>query len=159
MKCPKCGSDELKVNEKRDLPVDAAIRRRRECNSCGNRFTTYERIESPSINVIKKDGTLELYSRDKLAAGFYKALKKRSITPDKIEELIDSSDHEIRERAESDIKSTAIGEIVMEKLKEADPVAYLRYASVYKAFQDVESFTKEVESLRVNDKPQITNDK
>lgn len=150
MNCPKCGSSELKVIEKRDLPADAAIRRRRECNSCNNRFTTYERVESPSISVVKKDGTMELYSRDKLASGFYKALKKRPITPDKIEELIDESDREIREKADNEIKSTVIGEIVMKKLKETDPVAYLRYASVYKAFQDVESFTKEVEALRAN---------
>lgn len=158
MKCPKCGSEELKVNEKRDLPADAAIRRRRECNACGNRFTTYERIEAPSINVIKKDGMMELYAREKLAAGFYKALKKRPINPDKLEELIDESDREIREKSDGEIKSTAIGEIVMKKLRETDPVAYLRYASVYKAFQDVESFTKEVEALRSGSNNQITGE-
>jgi transcriptional repressor NrdR len=149
MKCPKCGSEELKVNEKRDLPADAAIRRRRECNSCGNRFTTYERIEASAINVVKKDGAMELYARAKLASGIHKALKKRPIDPDKVEELIDEIDYEIKEKAGGEIKSTEIGDIVMRKLKETDPVAYLRFASVYKAFADIDSFTKEVESLRV----------
>lgn len=149
MKCPKCGSEELKVNEKRDLPADAAIRRRRECTKCGNRFTTYERIEAASLNVVKKDGSLELYTKKKLASGIHKALEKRPIEPDKTEELIDEIDREIRE-SEGDIKSTKIGETVMEKLKETDHVAYLRFASVYKAFSDVDSFTKEAESLKDN---------
>jgi transcriptional repressor NrdR len=148
MKCPKCGSDALKVNEKRDLDADAAIRRRRECTKCGNRFTTYERIEAASLNVVKKDGTLELYTREKLASGIHKALKKRPIEPDKVEELIDEIDREIRDRTEGDIKSTEIGEIVMNKLKETDHVAYLRFASVYKAFEDVDSFAREAESLK-----------
>lgn len=150
MKCPKCCSENLKVNEKRDLPADAAIRRRRECNDCGNRFTTYERIESAAINVIKKDGSMELYSRDKIASGIHKALKKRPIDPGKVEDIIDEMDHEIREKSDGEIKSTEIGDIVMRKLKEIDHVAYLRFASVYKAFADVDSFTKEVEKLKVN---------
>lgn len=148
MNCPKCSAESLKVNEKRDLPADSAIRRRRECTSCGYRFTTYERIEAPSINVVKKDGTLELYTREKLAAGIYKALKKRPLSPDKTVELIEEIDHAVRDRADNEIKSTEIGEIVMKKLRAVDPVAYLRFASVYKAFQDVESFAKEVESLK-----------
>lgn len=148
MKCPKCGSSELKVNEKRDLDADTSIRRRRECVKCGHRFTTYERIEAASLNVVKKDGALELYLRDKLASGIHKALKKRPIEPDKVEELIDEIDREIRERGDGDIKSTEIGEIVMQKLKETDQVAYLRFASVYKAFEDAESFTKEAEKLK-----------
>lgn len=156
MKCPKCGSEELKVNEKRDLPIDAAIRRRRECNKCGNRFTTYERIEASLINVTKKDGSMELYNKDKISSGIHKALKKRPIDPDKIEELIDSIDHEIREKADGEIKSTKIGDIVMSRLKEIDPVAYLRFASVYKAFQDVEAFTLEAEKLSDNIKCKIT---
>ncbi len=156
MKCPKCSSEELKVNEKRDLPVDAAIRRRRECNKCGHRFTTYERIEASLINVVKKDGSLELYNKDKMSSGIHKALKKRPIDPDKLEELVDSIDHEIREKSGGEIKSTEVGDIVMNRLKEVDPVAYLRFASVYKAFQDVEAFTREAEKISDNIKCTIT---
>jgi transcriptional repressor NrdR len=148
MKCPKCGSDELKVNEKRDLPAEASIRRRRECDSCGHRFTTYERIEIPSLLVIKKSGEKELFERDKLAVGIRKALEKRPFEPDKVEEIIDELERKINQSADGEIKSTEIGDLVVAKLKEVDQVAYLRFASVYKSFEDAESFEKELKELK-----------
>jgi len=148
MKCPKCSSEELKVNEKRDLEAEATIRRRRECLKCGYRFTTYERIETPSLLIIKKNGDRELYNREKLAGGIYKAFEKRPHTPDQIEKIIDEIEHEINQSKNGEVKSTQVGDLVITKLKEADNVAYLRFASVYKAFSDAESFTKEAESLK-----------
>jgi transcriptional repressor NrdR len=147
MKCPKCASNNLKVNEKRDLEGEVAIRRRRECNECGTRFTTYERIEIPSLLVVKKDGRKELYSREKLGIGIEKALEKRPFEEDKIEDIIDELDYKINSWGEPEVKSTKIGDLVSEKLKNLDEVAYLRFVSVYKSFEDIESFKKELEGL------------
>jgi transcriptional repressor NrdR len=141
-------SDNLKVNEKRDLPAESAVRRRRECQDCGNRFTTYERIEVPSLLVVKKSGEKELYSREKLAKGIYKALEKRPFEADKIEEIIDDLDYTINSWGESEVASTKIGDLVTEKLKNTDEVAYLRFVSVYKSFEDADSFQKELEVLK-----------
>jgi transcriptional repressor NrdR len=148
MKCPKCGSQDLKVNEKRDLEAEASIRRRRECNECGNRFTTYERIEIPSLLVVKKSGEKELFDRDKMAVGIKKALEKRPFEEDKVEEIIDELEREVNQHTDGEIKSTEIGDMVVKKLKETDHVAYLRFASVYKSFEDVESFEKELKELK-----------
>lgn len=147
MNCPKCASDELKVNEKRDLDGDAAIRRRRECQKCGYRFTTYERIEIPSLLVLKKSGQKELFSREKLAGGVYKALEKRPFEANEIEEIVDELEREINLLGSAEIKSRKIGDMVVEKLKNTDEVAYLRFASVYKSFDNVDSFKKELEQL------------
>jgi transcriptional repressor NrdR len=136
MKCPKCGSQDLKVNEKRDLEAEVSIRRRRECNACGNRFTTYERIENPSLLVVKKSGVKELFDRDKMAVGIRKALEKRPFGEDQVEEIIDELDRKINQHGDGEIKSTEIGDLVIEKLKDTDHVAYLRFASVYKSFDD-----------------------
>lgn len=148
MRCPKCTSENLKVNEKRDLPTESTIRRRRECQDCGNRFTTYERIEVPSLLVIKKSGEKELYAREKLAKGIYKALEKRPFEADKIEEIIDELDFTINSWGEPEVQSIKIGDLVTEKLKKIDEVAYLRFVSVYKSFEDADSFKKELEVLK-----------
>jgi len=150
MKCPKCGSTKIKVNEKRDLPVESSIRRRRECETCNHRFTTYERIEIPLLMVIKKDGIREPYLKEKMASGIYKALKKRPFDAVKVEEIVESIDREINQRPEGEIKSTEIGEMVVKKLKETDEVAYLRFVSVYRAFESADSFEKELEELKTN---------
>lgn len=148
MKCPKCGSTDLKVNEKRNLPAEASIRRRRECDSCSHRFTTYERIEVPSLMVLKKSGERELYDRDKMAAGIRKALEKRPYEPDKIEEIIDELERNINQNSSAEIRSAEIGDMVIAKLKEIDQVAYLRFASVYRSFESAGSFEKELEKLK-----------
>lgn len=148
MKCPKCGSLDLKVNEKRDLEAEASIRRRRECLKCGNRFTTYERIEIPSLLVVKKSGAKELFDREKLAVGIRKALEKRPFEEDKVEEIIDELEREVHSHADGEIKSTEIGDMVMNKLEQIDHVAYLRFASVYKSFETAESFEKELSKLK-----------
>lgn len=147
MHCPKCGSQEIKVNEKRDLDADSSIRRRRECQKCGYRFTTYERIEIPSLLVVKKDGKKELYAREKLASGIKKAFQKRPFTEEQIEGLIDEIERNINTCACTQMKSSEIGNMVIGKLKETDEVAYLRFASVYKSFESAESFKKEAEQL------------
>jgi transcriptional repressor NrdR len=149
MKCPKCGSQDLKVNEKRDLEAEDSIRRRRECQSCGKRFTTYERIEIPSLLVVKKSGEKELFDRDKMAVGIRKALEKRPFGEDRVEEIIDELEREVNQHSDGEIKSTEIGDMVIKRLKLVDHVAYLRFASVYKSFNDVESFEKELRELKV----------
>lgn len=147
MKCPICGSGELKVNESRDLDGGAAIRRRRECLDCANRFTTYERIESPKIMVKKRDGILEPFSREKVYSGVRKALVNRPFTDADIENVIDDIERIIMENHNKEIESWQIGKIVMRKLKDLDQVAYLRFASVYKKFEDPAQFAKELETL------------
>lgn len=150
MRCPKCGSENLKVNEKRDLPVEASIRRRRECNACQYRFTTYERIEIPLLNILKKSGGKEPYSREKLASGIYKALEKRPFEREKIEAIVDEIERQVNMCACTEMPSAEIGNMVIEKLKGVDEVAYLRFASVYKSFDNAESFIKELESIKSN---------
>lgn len=147
MKCPKCQKETLKVNEKRDLEGEATIRRRRECTTCGYRFTTYERIEIPSLLVVKKNGRKEPYAREKLAAGVYKAFEKRPFEQNKVEELIDTLEQEINVYGKKEIESSTIGDIILAKIKKIDDVAYLRFASVYKSFEDVEMFKKELEKI------------
>lgn len=147
MKCPKCQKETLKVNEKRDLEGEAAIRRRRECTSCGYRFTTYERIEVPSLLVIKKSGERELYSREKLSSGIYKAFEKRPFNKSQVEELIDAIEQDINVFGKKEIESSNIGDIVLAKIKKMDDVAYLRFASVYKSFESAETFKKELEKI------------
>lgn len=148
MKCPKCGESRLKVNEKRDLPAESAIRRRRECESCGHRFTTYERIEIPLLMVVKRNGEREPYLREKMAQGIKKALKKRPFDAIKVEEIVDSIDREINQRLGGEIPSTEVGDLVSQKLKSVDDVAYLRFVSVYKSFADIDTFEKEVNRVK-----------
>lgn len=147
MICPKCGSGELKVNESRDLENGNAIRRRRECLNCANRFTTYERIETPKIMVIKRSGDLEAYHREKILSGVQKALVSRPFNETQVDAIVDDIDRVVIENYNKEIESSQIGKIVMRKLRDIDHVAYLRFASVYKKFDEPNQFLKELESL------------
>ena len=146
MECPYCHHLETKVTDSRDTGA-YIIRRRRECLECGKRFTTYEYIELTPVYVKKKDGRLEKFDRNKIKNGITKALEKRPVSHEKIEEIIDSIEEKIRRNGKEEIESSIIGEYVMEKLKETDHVAYIRFASVYRSFTDASSFQEEVKSL------------
>jgi transcriptional repressor NrdR len=146
MECPYCHHIETKVTDSRDTGT-LSIRRRRECLKCNKRFTTYEYIELTPIYVKKKDGRLEKFDRDKIKKGIMKALEKRPIDSEKIEEIVVSIDEKIRRTGKEEIESKQIGEYVMDKLKEVDHVAYIRFASVYRSFTDLSSFEKEVKNL------------
>lgn len=147
MNCPECASSKIKVLEKRNVEGEQTIRRRRECESCGFRFTTYERVEPSSLTVIKKDGAKEPFSAEKLRAGIERALEKRPITGAQMNDFVGLIERDIKSRGMTEIKSNKIGDIVLEKLKNLDDVAYLRFASVYKSFETVESFKKELEEI------------
>ncbi len=147
MRCPFCSSDKLKVVDKRKSPCSDSIRRRRECLCCSKRFTTYERIEKINLTVIKKDGRKESFDRDKIKEGIVKACEKRPVTDNQVEKLINEIEHNLRKRKSLDINSKVIGQTVIKKLKSLDKVAYIRFASVYKEFQDPSSFEKEVKLL------------
>lgn len=145
MICPYCNYKESKVTDKRTSPD--GIRRRRECLKCKKRFTTYERIERTDLYVIKKDGRREKFDIKKLEAGIEKALEKRPIPQDKINKMISAIDEQIRKAGKKEVKSSVIGELVMKKLKKLDDVAYVRFASVYRQFQDINDFKQEVNEL------------
>ncbi len=145
MECPFCQNNDLRVTDSRS--VNNAIRRRRECSQCAKRFTTYERIQTTNIMVTKQNGRQEDFNRSKLITGLSKACAKRPITMFEIEEVVDQIENELVKSATSEITSTALGELVMVKLKGLDRVAYIRWASVYKDFQDVESFQQVVSDL------------
>jgi len=146
MECPYCHHIETKVTDSRDTGT-LSIRRRRECLKCNKRFTTYEYIELTPIYVKKKDGRLEKFDRNKIKNGIMKALEKRPIDSERIEEIIVSIEEKIRRIGKEEIESKEIGEFVMNKLKEVDHVAYIRFASVYRSFTDLSSFEKEVKNL------------
>jgi len=146
MQCPYCTASETKVTDKRDS--GSVARRRRECLKCGKRFTTYERVEL-DLNVIKKDGRREKFSRDKLFAGIDKNLQKRPFTTEQIEQIVDDVEAKIyRIAKDKDIKSTKIGELVMNKLRQVDKVAYIRFAAVYRDFADIDEFKEEIKKLK-----------
>ncbi len=157
MICPHCGSEELKVNESRDLDSGSAIRRRRQCLTCEYRFTTYERIENPGLLVVKRSGSKESYSRSKIAVGIMKAFEKRNMTQEEVEKIVSGIDKKIHLLGSNEIESSIIGDIVMEELKCIDDVAYLRFASVYKSFSDAESFKKEAEEVSRDTKKYCRN--
>ena len=146
MECPYCHNIETKVTDSRDTG-SLSIRRRRECLKCNKRFTTYEYIELTPVYVKKKDGRLEKFDRNKIKNGIMKALEKRPVEHEKVEELLDSIEEKIRRNGSEQIDSTVIGEYVMDGLKETDHVAYIRFASVYRSFTDVSSFQEEVKNL------------
>ena len=146
MECPYCHHIETKVTDSRDTGT-LSIRRRRECLRCNKRFTTYEYIELTPIYVKKKDGRLEKFDRNKIKKGIMKALEKRPIDSEKIEEIVVSIEEKIRRTGKEEIESKTIGEYVMNVLKEVDHVAYIRFASVYRSFTDLSSFEKEVKNL------------
>ncbi len=146
MQCPYCQNEETKVIDKRDS--EGVTRRRRECLKCEKRFTTYEKVEL-DLNVLKKDGRREKFSVEKLRRGIDKALEKRQITSEKIDELVGEIEAKIyRVAKDKDIESNKIGEIIMDKLKKVDKVAYIRFASVYREFADIEDFKKELKELK-----------
>jgi transcriptional repressor NrdR len=152
MKCPYCSEIENKVIDSRLSKDASVIRRRRECLTCSRRFTTYEHIEEIPIMIIKKDGRRELFNRDKVRAGMLKACEKRNISMNSIEEFIDDMERDLREAEEKEIPAAVIGEKIMAKLHELDDVAYVRFASVYREFKDVNDFVSELKKLLSSDK-------
>jgi transcriptional repressor NrdR len=148
MKCSQCGSVDSKVVESRDVADGEAIRRRRECLNCGCRFTTYERIERPSLVVVKKDGTRQLFSREKLLQGLQHAAEKTPVTNLQLEAFVAGIERHLYGRGEPEVSSHDIGELVMKELPKLSEVAYVRFASVYRHFRDITSFEKEVSRIR-----------
>lgn len=145
MNCPFCNSTKFKVTNKRDSPE--GIRRRRECLKCKKRFTTHERLAEPDIYVIKKDGSREKFDPLKLKRGLDKAFEKRPVPKDKIEKIVYEIEEQIRKKKTNEIKSKIIGEMMMSKIKKLDKVAYVRFASVYRDFQDIKDFKEELRDL------------
>lgn len=147
MKCPFCNQDNTRVVDSRPADDNTSIRRRRLCDECGKRFTTYEKVETIPLIVIKKDQTREQYDRRKIEDGVMRACYKRPIPIQKIRETLDAVEMDIFNREEKEIDSKIIGEIVMDALKELDPVAYVRFASVYREFKDVNTFMDELKKI------------
>lgn len=147
MICPSCGHDETKVIDSRETKEGRAIRRRRECEKCNVRFSTYEEVEIMRLTVLKKDGAKQDYDREKIEIGIRKAIEKRPVSEEKVEKMLGDIEYEIQSKEQSEITSREIGKIVLGKLKEIDDVAYLRFASVYKSFGSAESFKKEAEKI------------
>ncbi|MFR6538447.1 MAG: transcriptional regulator NrdR [Lachnospiraceae bacterium] len=147
MKCPFCSSENTRVIDSRPADDNNSIRRRRMCDECGKRFTTYEKVETIPLIVIKKDNNREQYDRSKIEAGVLRACHKRPISANDINKLIDEVETEIFAREEKEIPSEEIGEIVMDKIKDLDDVAYVRFASVYREFKDVNTFMSELKKM------------
>lgn len=147
MRCPFCDNEDTKVIDSRPIDDGKAIRRRRECEKCVKRFTTYEKVETTIIMIIKKDGSRQAFDRDKLINGIIKACEKRPVALADIERVVDSIERGLNNMMEKEVKSTFLGELVMEQLKDLDEVAYVRFASVYRSFKDVNTFIKEIEAL------------
>ena len=148
MKCSHCGSTDNKVIESRDVADGEAVRRRRQCLKCGNRFTTYERLERPMLVVVKRNGTRQLFNREKLMSGLQHATEKTSVTHMQLEAFVADLEHEFYSRGEPEIASVDIGELVMERLANLNEVAYVRFASVYRKFRDIISFERELSKIR-----------
>jgi len=147
MRCPKCGGQDDKVIDSRASREGATIRRRRECLQCGHRFTTYEEVEHQGLMVLKRDGRHEEFSKEKLLSGIKKACQKRPITPKVMEDLVEKIMDEITDKYEREVPGEVIGKLVMDGLREIDDVAYVRYASVYRRFQEATDFVQEVKKL------------
>src|SRR5438128_7568272 len=147
MRCPKCGCHDDKVIDSRGSREGATIRRRRQCLKCGHRFTTYEEIERAGLVIVKRDGRREEFSKDKLLSGLRKACQKRPISPKVIEELVEKIVNEVTDKYEREVPAEVIGKMVMEGLRQIDEVAYVRFASVYRRFQEATDFVQEVKKL------------
>ena len=147
MKCPYCGNPDTRVVDSRPVDDNSSIRRRRVCGECGRRFTSYERVEMVPLVVIKKDRTREIFDRSKIEAGVLRACHKRPISAQQVHDLVDNVETEIYNRGEREVSSTEIGELVMDRLKDLDPVAYVRFASVYREFKDAATFMDELKKL------------
>jgi transcriptional repressor NrdR len=152
MKCPFCAASESKVIDSRESRDGGIIRRRRECEQCGNRFTTYERVEEPLPSVVKKDGRREPFDRMKIASGVKKACEKRPVSVETIDALVSRVERWVQEQGEPEISSASIGERVMAELHGLDEVAYVRFASVYRSFRDINEFMTELKDLLSRDK-------
>ncbi|MGN0689643.1 MAG: transcriptional regulator NrdR [Oscillospiraceae bacterium] len=145
MRCPFCDYEDTKVIDSR--PADGKKRRRRECTNCGKRFTTYESVEMPLLMVLKRDGTYEPFDRNKLIKGIYSAIKKRPVSVDMVDKMVDDVENYYANAMQNQASSTEIGDMILEKLEKIDLVAYVRFASVYKDFTDVQSFIKIISEL------------
>ena len=148
MKCTQCQCDDIKVIESRDVAEGQAIRRRRQCVGCGYRFTTYERLERPQLIVIKNDKTRELFNRPKLLAGLFRACEKTPVTSLQLEQVVDAIEQELYACGDQEVRSSRIGELVMDQLAQLNEVAYVRFASVYRRFTDIASFEKELSLVK-----------
>jgi transcriptional repressor NrdR len=146
MRCPRCGESETRVIDSRDLD-DASIRRRRECTRCSARFTTSERIEAPRLSVVKRDGSRQEFDREKLVSGLRKALTRRPVPDDAAERAADEIESELRAGGSSEVESSQVGRLAMDKLRSLDQIAYIRFASVYQSFEDLEALKREVDNL------------
>lgn len=147
MRCPQCGTRDSRVVDSRDLDEAATIRRRRECPSCSARFTTYERVEAARLVVVKRDGTRQEFDRDKLAGGLAKALTRRPVADDAAERAADEIEAELRSSGNSEVSSSRVGALAMDKLRALDHIAYIRFASVYQSFEDLADLKREVDQL------------
>ena len=147
MRCPQCGTRDSRVVDSRDLDEAATVRRRRECPACSARFTTYERVEAARLVVVKRDGTRQEFDRDKLAQGLAKALTRRPVPDDAAERAADEIEGELRSSGLSEIPSSRVGAMAMDKLRSLDHIAYIRFASVYQSFEDLEDLKREVDEL------------
>ncbi|MDO8885402.1 transcriptional regulator NrdR [Candidatus Oleimmundimicrobium sp.] len=148
MKCPFCGSLDTRVVDSRATDSDDAIRRRRECVKCSQRFTTFERIEEIPLTVIKKDGTCEPFNRGKLIAGLGRATVKRHVTASRLEKMVSDIETQLKNEFKYEISSQELGEMILRHLKKIDKVAYIRFASVYREFKDIDEFMAELEKLQ-----------
>jgi transcriptional repressor NrdR len=147
LRCPRCNEVGTRVIDSRDLEGGSTIRRRRECETCAYRFTTYERPEGARLLVVKRDGSRQDFNREKLRAGLLKALEKRPVTLDQVERAVDNIESTLRSRAEPEVASTEIGRLATDALRELDQLAYIRFASVYHAYDDIETLQREVDRL------------
>ena len=147
MKCPFCNAADTRVIDSRPADDNASIRRRRQCETCGKRFTTYEKLETMPLMIVKKDNSREPYDRSKIEAGIIRSCHKRPVSSEQISSLVDQIENALFAKEEREISSSVIGELVMEKLKDLDPVAYVRFASVYREFKDVDTFMQELTKL------------
>ena len=157
MKCPFCGCDDTQVKDSRDADDNTAVRRRRECPECGSRFTTFERVQLRELVVIKKDGEKTKFDRDKLARSIEIAVRKRPVTPERVEKIVNSIQRRLETSGETEIPSQTIGEYVMEALSTLDHIAYIRFASVYRDFREVKDFEEFVDTIDRLAKPQGEN--
>ncbi|MDN6445791.1 MAG: transcriptional regulator NrdR [Lacticaseibacillus paracasei] len=152
MQCPQCHHNSSRVVDSRPTDGGRAIRRRRECENCGFRFTTFERVEQPPLLVIKKNGTREEFNREKILKGLIRAAEKRPVTMEQMQSIVDSVENQLRAIGENEVSSQAIGEFVMSKLADVDDVAYIRFASVYRQFKDMSVFMQELQDMMKKEK-------
>ena len=153
MRCPQCGTRDTRVVDSRDLDEAATVRRRRECPACTSRFTTYERVEAARLVVLKRDGTRQEFDRDRLASGLAKALTRRPVADDAAERAADAIEAELRSSGLSEVPTSRVGAMAMDRLRALDHIAYIRFASVYQSFEDLEDLKREVDQLFAEGSP------